>query len=109
MRLEGIPFAEIEWEKIPLEERSGERGTARSRTWVTRDIRVRMVEYSPGYLADHWCSKGHIVFCVRGEFVSTHKDESAHPIRQGMVYLVGDNEQPHRSSSEAGATLFIVD
>jgi len=109
MQLEGIPFSAIDWETIPFEEHPGEKGTARSRTFVTKDIRVRLVEYSPGYRADHWCSKGHIVFCVRGEFVSTHQDESVHPVRQGMVYLVGDNETPHRSTSESGATLFIVD
>lgn len=109
MRLEGIPFAEIDWEKIPEEERRGERGTARSRTYSSKEIRVRMVEYSPGYVADHWCSKGHIVLCVRGEILSTHQDGTRHPIREGMVYVVGDNDVPHRSSSQRGAILFIVD
>jgi hypothetical protein len=109
MRLEGVPFAEIEWGKIPREELPGEKGTARSRTYASKGIRVRMVEYSPGYVADHWCTKGHIVLCVRGEIVSTHKDGSTHQIRRGMAYVVGDNDAPHRSSSERGATLFIVD
>jgi len=68
-----------------------------------------MVEYSAGYRADHWCGKGHVVLCLRGEFTSEHQDGSTHQVRQGMVYLVGDGMAPHRSSSEAGATLFIVD
>jgi hypothetical protein len=109
MRLEGIPFAEIEWDKIPPVELPGEKGVVRSRTYVNKETRVRMVEYSPGYVADHWCMKGHVVLCVRGEFVSTHKDGSTHPIHQGMAYVVGDNDTPHRSSSERGSTLFIVD
>lgn len=109
MQLEGVPFAEIEWEKIPPEEHSGEKGTARWRTYASHGVRVRMVEYSPGYFADHWCSKGHVVLCVRGEFRSEHQDGSVHTIREGMSYVVGDNTVPHRSSSEHGATLFIVD
>jgi len=109
MRLEGLPFATIDWDKLPLEEHRGEKGTAHWRTFTSKEYRVRMVEYSPGYLADHWCSKGHIVLCVRGEFLSEHQDGSVHPIRQGMTYLVGDNDVPHRSSTERGATLFIVD
>jgi hypothetical protein len=109
MRLEGIPFAEIEWAKIPPAELPGEKGIARSRSYVSKEIRVRMVEYSPGYVANHWCTKGHVVLCVGGEIVSTHKDGSAHRIHQGMTYVVGDDDTPHRSSSERGATLFIVD
>ena len=109
MRMDRVPFAAIDWAEIPVEERAGEKGTARSRTFMSDAYRVRMVEYSPGYLADHWCSKGHIVLCVLGEFLSEHKDGSLHTIRQGMSYMVGDNDVPHRSSTERGATLFIVD
>lgn len=109
MRFEGVPFATIDWEKIPSTEQPGETGSVRSRTFTSGDVRVRMVEYSPGYAADHWCRKGHIVLCVRGEIRSHHQDGTVHLIRQGMVYVVGDDDVPHRSSSEGGATLFIVD
>lgn len=109
MRLEGLPFATVDWTAIPMEEHPGARGTARSRSFLDREVRVRMVEYSPGYEADHWCAKGHIVLCVHGEFVSERKDGIVHRIREGMVYIAGDGDPPHRSSSEAGATLFIVD
>jgi len=109
MRMDGVPFAAIDWTEMAAEEVAGERGTARSRTFQSHEYRVRWVEYSPGYLADHWCSKGHIVLCVKGEFLSEHKDGSVHLIRQGMSYVVGDNDAPHRSSTELGATLFIVD
>lgn len=109
MQLDRVAFATINWDRIPIEEHPGERGTARSRTFETQDVRVRMVEYSPGYAADHWCLKGHIVLCVRGRFVSRHRDGSVHEIQQGMSYVVGENETPHRSSSDQGATLFIVD
>ena len=109
MKLENVPFASVDWDRIPVEEHPGEMGTVRSRTYAIGELRVRMVEYSPGYLADHWCDKGHVVLCVRGEILSNHKDGSVHTIREGMVYIVGDNETCHRSSSERGATLFIVD
>ena len=109
MRLDGVPFAAIDWERIPPEEHSGESGNARSRSYVSEGLRIRMVEYSAGYVADHWCHKGHVVLCVRGQFVSRHQDGSVHTIRQGMSYVVGDETAPHRSVSERGATLFIVD
>jgi len=109
MRMDGVSFAAIDWSEIPAEQNPGESGTARSRTFSTHEYRVRLVEYSPGYVADHWCRKGHIVLCVRGEFLSHHEDGSVHKIRQGMSYVVGDSDVPHRSSTEGGATLFIVD
>ena len=104
-----MPFETIDWSRFPEERNPGERGTASSRTYRSGPIRVRMVEYSAGYRADHWCPKGHIVLCVRGEFTSEHQDGSSHRIRTGMTYIVGEGMTPHRSSSEAGATLFIVD
>jgi len=109
MRMNQLPFAAIDWAEIPPEEHAGAKGSARSRTFTRNEYRIRMVEYSPGYLADHWCLKGHIVLCVQGEFHSEHRDGSVHTIRRGMAYVVGDHEVPHRSSSELGATLFIVD
>jgi quercetin dioxygenase-like cupin family protein len=109
VKLENITFTTIDWISVPVEERAGEKGVARSRTFAAKGLRVRMVEYSPGYSSDHWCHKGHVVLCVRGEIVTNHMDGSAHRIREGTVYVVGDNGVPHRSSSEGGATLFIVD
>jgi hypothetical protein len=109
MRLQSLPFAAVDWTTIPIEERAGTQGTARSRSFLDREVRVRMVEYSSGYVADHWCTKGHIVLCVRGEFLSEHQGGAVHRIREGMVYIAGDGDPPHRSSTETGATLFIVD
>jgi len=109
MELRGLPFAAVDWDQVASETHSGERGTATSRTFVSGALRARMVEYSAGYLADHWCRKGHVVLCLRGEFVSEHQDGSSHRVREGMVYIVGDDMAPHRSSTTNGATLFIVD
>lgn len=109
MRLEGIPFSEIDWESIDPEEHPGEQGVAQSRTYTIHDVRIRMLEYSAGYQADHWCNRGHVVLCVRGEFVSEQKDGTLHTIRQGAAYVVGEDGIPHRSYSEGGATLFVVD
>lgn len=109
MRLEGIPFSAIDWEGIVPEEHPGEQGVVRSRTYTIKDMRIRMLEYSAGYRADHWCDRGHVVLCVRGAFVSEQKDGTIHTIRQGAAYVVGQDGIPHRSYSEGGATLFVVD
>ena len=73
------------------------------------EIRVRMVEYSPGYFADHWCSKGHILYCVKGEMNTELKDGRIFRLEEGMCYFVGDNNEAHRSSTEKGCVLFMVD
>ncbi|HYB63331.1 MAG TPA: DHCW motif cupin fold protein [Thermoplasmata archaeon] len=109
MELQGLPFVTIDWDKVPVETHPGAEGTASSRVFESGPVRARMVEYSAGYRADHWCRKGHIVLCVRGEFVSEHQDGSRHRVREGVVYIVGDDTAPHRSSTETGTTLFIVD
>lgn len=80
--------------------------------WRTRhfgDIRVRIVEYSPGYLADHWCEKGHVILCLEGELQTELKDGRVEVLLPGMSYQVGDGMQAHRSYSPNGAKLFIVD
>ena len=109
MEMKNIPFRITDWEKIDEVEHKGEHGSA---FWKTREfgnIRVRIVEYSPGYVADHWCSKGHILFCLEGELNTETKDGRKHTLKPGMSYQVADNDLPHRSSTKVGAKLFIVD
>lgn len=109
MQLSGIPFGTTEWSGIERTEHPGETGSA---YWQTRhfgDVRVRMVEYSPGYLADHWCTKGHILLCIEGELHTELEDGRKFTLRPGMSYQVADNAEPHRSSTDTGARLFIVD
>ena len=84
-------------------------GTASWQVIESGGVWARLLEYSEGYRADHWCRKGHIVLCLQGEFHSEHQDGSSHRVRQGMVYIVGDDTAPHWSSTESGARLFIVD
>lgn len=109
MQMSAIPFGTTDWSQVAPTEHAGERGRALWRTRQFGDIRVRMVDYSPGYLADHWCVKGHILFCVSGELHTELKDGRRFTLRPGMSYQVADNAEPHRSSTEGGATLFIVD
>jgi quercetin dioxygenase-like cupin family protein len=109
MNLFSIPFATTDWSRIDPTEHQGERGVA---TWRTRhfgDIRVRMVEYTPGYLADHWCVKGHILLCLSGRLETELSDGRTFTLTPGMTYQVADNAEPHRSSTTVGAKLFIVD
>ncbi len=105
-----IPFQATDWGKIPVIEHTGETGMVTSQTISYELLRVRFVRYSPNFKADHWCAKGHIVFCVEGEFTSHLKDGGIHKLMQGMSYQVTDDENnPHFSSSDKGCTLFIVD
>ena len=110
MQMSAIPFGTTDWSGVSPTNHPGETGTA---TWRTREfggIRVRMVEYSPGYLADHWCEKGHILLCLQGELVTELADGRTFVLQPGMSYQVADGAEPHRSRTGAsGAKLFIVD
>lgn len=109
MNMNDIPFGTTDWSALPRTEHKGESGVAYWRTCQWGDLRVRMVEYSAGYRADHWCDKGHILLCVAGELRTELKDGSVHVLKPGMSYQVADNTAAHRSFTPAGATLFIVD
>jgi hypothetical protein len=109
MKMTEIPFGVTEWEKIPPTEHAGAQGKALWRTHQCGEIRVRMVEYTPGYMADHWCDKGHILLCVSGRLDTELADGRTFTLTPGMSYQVADDTSPHRSSTTIGATLFIVD
>ena len=109
MLMSSIPFGTTDWSQLEATEHPGERGRAFWRTRAFGDIRVRMVEYTPGYLADHWCVKGHVLYCLEGELHTELRDGRAFVLKPGMSYQVGDNAEPHRSSTAIGAKLFIVD
>jgi quercetin dioxygenase-like cupin family protein len=109
VRMSNFTFNVTEWSEIEPTEHKGEYGIA---YWRTRDfggIRVRMVEYTPGYRADHWCVKGHILLCTEGQLETELRDGRRFTLKPGMSYQVADNGEPHRSSTEIGARLFIVD
>jgi hypothetical protein len=109
MHIGEIPFGTIDWSSIEPTTYPGEMGVARWQTRQFGDIRVRMVEYSPGYVADHWCQKGHIVLCLDGELQTDLADGRCFTLRSGMSYQVADGAEPHRSRSPKGARLFVVD
>jgi quercetin dioxygenase-like cupin family protein len=109
MQISDIAFGTTDWSAIEPTSHPGETGIA---LWRTRDfgaIRVRMVEYSPGYRADHWCEKGHILLCLSGEIETELRDGRRFRLRPGVSYQVADGAEAHRSYSPTGATLFIVD
>ena len=109
MKMSAIPFGVTDWADVPREEHSAQAGRTFWRTRTFGDIRVRMVEYTAGYEADHWCEKGHILYCVSGELVTELADGRSFVLKPGMSYQVADGAEPHRSRSPQGATLFIVD
>jgi quercetin dioxygenase-like cupin family protein len=109
VRISDLPFSLTEWASIEPTSHPGETGSA---TWRTRqfgEVRIRMVEYSPGYRADHWCSKGHFLLCLEGELTTELADGRTFLLRPGTSYSVADGAEPHRSSTRVGAKLFIVD
>lgn len=104
-----IPFQSIDWSLIPKTEHPGESGTAHWQTLQLPSLRIRIVEYSPGYIADHWCQKGHLVHCLEGAFVSEMEDGERFTLSKGMSYIVSDELSSHRSVTEEGVKLLIVD
>jgi quercetin dioxygenase-like cupin family protein len=109
MKMADISFGNTDWSEIEVTEHKGESGAAYWRTRQFGDIRVRMMVYSPGYLADHWCVKGHILFCLEGKLHTELEDGRTFVLTPGMSYQVADNAEPHRSSTTVGAKLFVVD
>jgi len=104
-----IPFQTIDWTTIPKTEHAGESGIAYWQTVQFGGIRVRLVEYTAGYLADHWCTKGHIVHCLDGEFTSELQNGETYKLFKGMTYLVSDEVSSHRSVTANGVKLLIID
>ena len=104
-----IPFQTIDWSSIEKVEYKGETGVAHWQTVQFEGLRVRLVGYSNEYLADHWCQKGHIVHCLEGEFISELKTGEKIKLRKGETYVVSDELSSHRSVSENGVNLLIID
>jgi quercetin dioxygenase-like cupin family protein len=109
MEMKNIPFGLTEWEQVEPTEHKGETGLAVWRTRQFDAIRVRLVEYSPGYRADHWCSKGHILLCLEGELHTELQDGRVFILKPGISYQVADGAEQHRSFTSIGARLFIID
>jgi uncharacterized cupin superfamily protein len=104
-----IPFHTVFWEGVSTTEHQGEHGRAIWRTLELPNLRLRVVEYSPGYLANHWCTKGHILYVLEGEITTELQSGERVALSAGMSYQVSDEVSAHRSYSEKGAKLFIVD
>lgn len=114
--MSNIPFQTIDWTTIKKVEHKGETGVA---YWQTiefnaclpdrQGLRIRLVEYTKGYLADHWCQKGHIVYCLEGEFITELSTGEKTKLSKGESYVVSDELSSHRSVSENGVKLLIVD
>jgi len=109
MTLSSFPFSITDFKDLTPELHQGITGFAEWRILWRDDIRIRQVIYSPEYLADHWCSKGHIIFCAEGEMETELENGTKHVLKKGQVYTVGDQSDAHRSYSKEGCTLFIVD
>lgn len=109
MKISDVAFGVTDWSAVEPERHAGDTGQAQWRTGHFGDLRVRMVEYSPGYLADHWCTKGHVLLCLTGRLTTELADGRVFTLTPGQSYQVADDAEPHRSRTDEGATLFIVD
>lgn len=109
MEIKNVPFSCIDWSKIEPSVHPGETGVATWHTVEQGNIRVRMVEYSANYMADHWCSRGHVLLVLEGELVTELQNGETFRLSQGMSYQVENDTTPHRSRTKLGARIFIVD
>jgi quercetin dioxygenase-like cupin family protein len=109
MKMAAFPMSITDWAQVESSKHPGETGFALWKTLNLGDIRLRMVEYSPGYAADHWCAKGHVIFCLSGGLDIQLADGKRLALKEGQSYHVGDGDPPHRSATASGAKLFIVD
>jgi quercetin dioxygenase-like cupin family protein len=109
MKISSFPFEKIDWAEVPKERFEGITGYALWQVKMAGTIRVRIVEYSPGYQADHWCKKGHFIQCLEGEMITYLKDGRSFTLTKGTGYIVGDKDEEHSSQSHIGCQLFIVD
>jgi len=109
MELTAVPFGITDWSTVEPELHPGVSGSASWRTCHFGTTRVRRVDYSPGYLADHWCTRGHVLLCLEGELHTELEDGRQFTLTAGMSYQVGNDMEGHRSSTATGAKLFIVD
>jgi hypothetical protein len=110
MKIPALPFTVTDWSKVYATTHPGESGQAFWRTLNIGDVRVRMVEYTAGYLADHWCDRGHVLYVLEGELISELRDGRSFTLKAGMSYQVSDfGDAAHRSSTKTGVKLFIVD
>ena len=104
-----VDFRTCDWNEVAETEHSGETGCAYWKTQNYGDVRVRMVRYSPGYLADHWCERGHVLLVLAGSLTTELRDGTTVTLTAGQSYTVADDASSHRSRTSTGASLFIVD
>ena len=110
MKLADLPPGATNWLEMPVSTQSGGAGTASARTRRLGEIRLRMVDYTAGYVGDSWCSKGHIVFIVSGSLIVEHQNGNQYVLTQGMTYHVADGDRsPHRARTQSGASIFVMD
>ena len=107
--MSNIPFQTIDWTSIEKVEYIGETGVSFWQTVQFEGLKIRLVEYSNGYLADHWCQKGHIVHCLEGEFITELSTGEEIKLTKGETYVVSDELSSHRSVSTNGVKLLIID
>jgi hypothetical protein len=109
MNIANLPFGTVDWNAAETTTHAGAFGEARWRTRRFGDVRVRMLDYSAGYRADHWCTKGHFLLCLEGELETELADGRRFTLGPGMSYQVADDAEPHRSATRLGARLFVID
>lgn len=110
MKIENVPFSVTDWETLPAVEHKGESGTSFWRTFEAGNLRVRVVDYSPGFRSDHWCPRGHVLYVLNGEVTIALKDGREFVLKAGTSFQAEDDQvNPHLAWSVSGARVFLVD
>jgi hypothetical protein len=110
MKLDNLPLGAIDWTEIAPALMKGETGTVTQRVREFGPNRLRLVEYGAGYLADHWCHKGHVIHVLKGDLDIEYEDGTKTALSAGLTWHVGDDTgAPHRVRCARGSIVFIVD
>ncbi len=109
MKIDNLPFGTVDWSQVEVATHAGATGETRWRERRFGEVRVRMLEYSPGYVADHWCTKGHFLLCLEGELDTELADGRTFKLTPGVSYQVADGAEAHRSTTRTGARLYVID
>jgi len=110
MKLPEMAFTPLDWSAIAPVEVPGTTGTSHWRSFEAGDLRVRIVDYGPGFEADHWCDRGHVLHVLSGVLGLRLKDGREITLAPGEGFCVSDHgDAAHLVFTEEGCRAFIVD
>jgi len=110
VKLPEMPFTTVDWTAMNATEHPGQTGTSLWRSFERDGLRTRLVEYLPGYTADHWCDRGRVLHVLSGQLKIKLRDGRSFHLGQGSGFCVSDHgDSAHLVTTSTGCRVFIVD